>query len=189
MKTKLKDICELSTGVYVKTERIGDVYYLQARDFNAYNQLESNLKQEVLSHNINNKHFLSAGDVIVAAKGVNHFAFTYNEEVSPAVASSMFIVLRHFNEDKVDSGFITWYINHPETQTYLDRSSKGSSIPSINKSIVGDLEINLPSVEKQKLILETDKLKMKANQLQDKISVLKNEVLNEQLIKLVKESN
>ncbi|WP_179317197.1 restriction endonuclease subunit S [Winogradskyella undariae] len=186
MKSKLKDICDISTGVYVKTERIGDTYYLQARDFDAYNQLESNLKQEVLSHNINDKHFLRSGDVIVAAKGVNHFAFTFNEEVSPAVASSMFIVLRQFDEDKVDSGFVTWYINHPKTQAYLDRSSKGSGIPSINKGIVGDLEINIPSIDKQKLILSTDKLKIKASQLQDKISVLKNEVINEQLIKLVK---
>jgi len=187
MIIKLKDICKISTGVYVKTDRVGDVYYLQARDFNSYNQLEDDLKPEVLGGNINKKHFLKSGDVIVAAKGVNHFVFTYNKEVTPAVASSMFIVLREFNKEKVDSGFVTWYINHPKTQRYLDRSSKGSGIPSINKSIVGDLEINLPSIDKQRLILSTDKLKIKANQLQEKIAVLKNEVLNEQLIQLVKE--
>ena len=189
MIKKVKNICKLSTGVYVKTERVGDVYYLQARDFDAYNQLNFNLKQEVLSHNINDKHFLRRGDVILAAKGVNHFAFTYSEEVSPAVASSMFIVLRQFDANEVDSGFVTWYLNHPKTQAYLDRSSKGSSMPSISKSIIGELEINLPSIEKQKLILSADKLKIKANQLQDKISELRNEVVNEQLIKLVKESN
>ncbi len=186
MRVKLKDICEISTGVYVKTERVGDIYYLQARDFNSYNQLKNDLKPEVLGYNINKKHYLKSGDVIVAAKGVNHFAYTYNQEVSPAVASSMFIVLRQFNKDKVDSGFVTWYINHPKTQRYLDRSSKGSGIPSINKSNIGDLEISIPAIEKQKLILSINNLKIKESQLQAKITVLKNEVLNEQLIKLVK---
>ena len=126
MKVKLKDICEISTGVYVKTERVGDVYYLQARDFNLYNELESDLKPEILSYNVNKKHYLKTGDVIVAAKGVNHFAFTYNHEVNPAVASSMFIVLRRFDKTKVNSGFVTWFVNHPKTQTYLDCSSKGA---------------------------------------------------------------
>jgi restriction endonuclease S subunit len=187
MNIELKNICQISTGVYVKTERIGDVYYLQARDFNTYNQIEPDLKCEVSSHNINNKHYLNSGDVIIAAKGVNHFAFTYNEEVKPAVASSMFIVLRQFDKHKVDPQYITWYINHPKTQSFLARSSKGSGIPSINKSTIGDLELSIPGLDKQKLILEIDKLKIKENQLLDIIKSLKNDALNEQLLQLVKE--
>jgi len=187
MITELKNICQINTGVYVKTERAGDVYYLQARDFDSYNQIELDLKPEALSYKINKKHFLKIGDVIIAAKGVNHFAFTYNEEVKPAVASSMFIVLRQFDKYRVDPRFITWYINRPKTQSFLARSSKGSGIPSINKSTIGDLELSIPGLDKQKLILEIDKLKIKENQLLDIIKSLKNDALNEQLLQLVKE--
>ncbi len=186
MKFKVKNICNISTGVYVKTERIGDVYYLQARDFNEYHQLESNLKPEVASLKINRKHFLQKDDVIVAAKGVNHFAFIYNNEVTPAVASSMFIVLRSFDRDTVISGYVSWFINHPKTQAFLSRSSKGSGIPSINKSTIGDLEIPIPSIETQQRILKLGQLKIKERKLQEKIRNLKNEVLNEQLIKIIK---
>ena len=80
MKVKIKNICEISTGVYVKTARIGDVYYLQARDFNAYNQIENDLKPEVLSYDINNKHYLKKGDVIILASvgaGMNCNAVVY----------------------------------------------------------------------------------------------------------------
>ncbi|PNQ72858.1 hypothetical protein C1T31_10155 [Hanstruepera neustonica] len=185
MKLKIRNICQISTGVYVKTERVGDVYYLQARDFNTYNELDPLLKPEVFSYNINEKHYLGKGDVIIAAKGSNHFAFTYNNEVQPAVASSMFIVLRQFDQNKVIPGFISWFINHPQTQTLLEHSHKGSGIPSISKSIIGDLEINLPSLKEQELILSIDRLKINEAQLNQEIAILKNQVLNEQLLRLI----
>lgn len=182
---KLRNICDLSTGIYVKTERIGDVYYLQARDFDEFNRIDPLIKPEVLAFNINEKHYLNKGDVLIAAKGANHFAYTYNEEVEPAVASSMFIVLRQFDKNKVNPGFISWFINHPQTQTYLEHSHKGSGIPSINKSVIGDLEINLPSLKEQELILSIDKLKIKEAQLHQEIAIMKNQVLNEQLLRLI----
>ncbi|WP_338360074.1 restriction endonuclease subunit S [Yeosuana marina] len=186
MKIKLQNICHISTGVYVKTERIGDVYYIQARDFDKYLNLELGLKPEIYSGNINNNHYLKSGDIIIAAKGFHHFAFTFKEQVMPAVASSMFIVLRQIDRNKAIPDFITWYINHPKTQTHLSRVSKGSSLPSINKSIIGELEISIPSLEKQELILTISKLRVEESRLKECIEDLKDDLINEKLINILK---
>lgn len=186
MLIKIRDICEISTGVYVKTQRVGDVFYFQARDFDKYKNLDENIKPVVLSHSIKEKHFLQFGDVIIAAKGLDHFAFTYKDQIKPAVASSMFIVLKKIDENKVLPNFISWYINHPKIQAFLIVSSKGSGIPSINKNTIGDIKINLPSIKKQRLIIAINDKKKREKQLKEQIDDLKETLLDQQLINLVK---
>src|SRR5690606_630355 len=131
---------------------------LQGRDFDSYKQLIGSSEPTVLRDANINKHLLKYGDVLVAVKGFDYFAYTYKDEVSPAVASSMFMVLRDIDNSKVLPDFVTWYINHPNTQSYLSASAKGTSIQSINKKTIENIEIPLPSIKKQQTIVEAAQL-------------------------------
>lgn len=185
MNIALKDISRITTGLYAKSQPNGGIYCLQGRDFNVYKQLNSYIEPSLDWDPNIEKHFLNEGDIIIAAKGIDYFAYKFKNEVSPAVASSMFIVLRHIDNTKVLSDFITWYINHPTTQSYLSGAAKGTSIQSINKKTIENMEIPLPSIKKQQLIIEAAHLLKEEIVIKEQITSLKNKLINQQLFKAI----
>ncbi len=185
MNIQIKNIATITTGIYTKTHVKGNVFYLQARDFNKYKILKTNLEPNITNSDSVKKHFLNKGDVLIAAKGFDNFAAVHNEEVNPAVASSMFIVLRNIDTSLILPEFIVWYLNHPKTQSLLKKNAKGTSLPSINKKHIGEMEIPVPTIKKQKLIMKVGKLSIKEKQLHNKIQSLKKTIVNQQLINVL----
>lgn len=185
MDIKIKDIGRITSGLYAKSVAGGDVYCLQGRDFNSYRQLIGNVKPTAFKDATIEKHFLDHGDVLIAVKGFDYFAFTYKNEVTPAVASSMFMVLRHIDTSKALPDFVTWYINHPYTQSYLSTAAKGTSIQSINKKTIEHLKIPLPSIKKQHLIVEAALLLKEERAIGEALRILKDKLINQQLYKAI----
>ncbi|MDZ7743754.1 MAG: hypothetical protein U5Q03_18975 [Bacteroidota bacterium] len=96
---KLKDIAKITTGVYRKASSAGDVFNLMARDFDNYGNLKPDREPSIILNENIEKHFLSKGDILFASKGFDNFAYIFNEEVKPAVASSMFLILKKLKQD------------------------------------------------------------------------------------------
>lgn len=185
MNIYIKDITTITTGIYTKTHSKGSVFYLQARDFDKYKTLKTNLEPNITNANSIKKHLLNKGDVLIAAKGFDNFAVMYNKDVSPAVASSIFIVLRNIDNSIIMPEFLVWFLNHPKTQLLLKKNAKGTSLPSINKKHIGEMEIPIPNIKKQKLIMEVGKLNIQEKQLHSKIQRLKETIINQQLINVL----
>ena len=181
----IKDIAKITTGYYAKTHSNGDVFYLQARDFDKYKGLSPNLEPNISGSDSLVKHYLNKGDVLFAAKGFDNFAATYAGGVEPAVASSIFIVLRGIDDSIILPEYLTWFINQPSSQLHLKRISKGSSLPSINKQGIGDFEIVIPDMKIQKMVMEIGKLRDSEKQYVEEIQKLKDIVINHQLLEVL----
>lgn len=54
---------------------------------------------------------------------------------SPAVASTVFLVIRSDHKEQVNPNYISWCLNQSTTQNYLLSISRGTDIPSINKKM------------------------------------------------------
>jgi restriction endonuclease S subunit len=185
MAIKLSLLCEINTGIYEKPTVGGQVYYIQSRDFNTYLEFNENIVPELQESSKFKKHFLQKGDVLIAAKGGNYFSVVYSAEVSPAVASSTFLILREIDEKRLLPEFLAWFLNHPKTQLYLSSHAKGSNIPYISKTLIMELEIDLPALETQKRILGIHQLRIQEKKLVHKIEGLKETMLNERLIQAI----
>jgi restriction endonuclease S subunit len=68
----------------------------------------------------------------------------------------------------------------------LKKNSIGSSIPSIPKSVLEDLEIPVVSIEKQKQILKISELKQKEKQIREKLAELKTKFIEQKLLESIK---
>ena len=91
---KLNAIADINSGVYSNTITNGDVYYFQARDFDENRQLVNNLTPTLnFSENLK-KHFLQIGDIIIVAKGASFLSAVYDGTYAPAVASTVFLVIK-----------------------------------------------------------------------------------------------
>ena len=187
MRTTLKHIASIQTGVFAKPGPDGEVIYLQAKHFDEAGQISAELHPDLMADAISEKHLLRQGDVLFAAKGVRNFAAVYNLE-EPAVASTSFFVIRLEEEFKqrILSEFLAWLINHPVAQAYLKGQAMGSSIVSISKGVLEELEISVPAVETQKLVLNISKLRNKEIELRQQIETLRDKQIQQQILNAIK---
>ena len=188
MKIKLGDISTIQTGIFAKTVSKGEIVYLQSKYFNENGLLLSLLYPDLKANNITEKHLLKNGDVLFAAKGTKNFAALYESKNQPSVASTSFFVIRIKNEftNKILSEFLVCLLNHPSTQKFLKGKAIGSSIASISKSVLEELEISIPDVKTQKGILKITQLHNTEKKINQQIETLRGKQIQQQIINAIK---
>lgn len=189
MITTLSNIATIHSGIYTQPKLNGEVYYIQARHFDNDLRFNFNTSPELELDKKTEKHLLRPGDVLVAAKGIDAFAVEYKGIVKPAVASSIFLIIRLMDKEVVLPGYLSWYINQPKTKLYLQTSSKGTSLQSITKADLEKIEIPIPPVKTQELILQIHGLSLKDKELKNKIQILKEQLIQTQLYQTITQEN
>lgn len=185
MRTAVKDITAIQTGLFAKPTGKGEVVYLQSKHFDEFGQLTAVLYPDLNADNISEKHLLNAGDILFAAKGSKNFATVFEASNPTAVASTSFFVLR-LTDKNVLPEFLAWFLNHPQTQSLLKGKARGTSIPSITKSVLESLEIGIPSLEKQKLIIRLAELAIQESELRTNILSQRKLLIEQQIINAIK---
>lgn len=185
MKIALEHITTIQTGVFAKPIQKGDIVYLQAKHFDKNGELTEILYPDLDANSKIEKHLLKRGDVLFAAKGSRNFAAWYENDKIPAVASTSFFVIR-LHEKNILPGYLTWFLNHPNTQALLKGQARGSSIASISKVVLSELEIPIPYIQKQELILKIFKLRNKEKSLKQQIENLREKEIQSLLINAIK---
>jgi restriction endonuclease S subunit len=188
LKTALKHITNIQTGVFAKPINEGEIVYLQAKHFDENGQLISFLHPDLLAENISGKHLLQQGDVLFAAKGTKNFAAWYESKNLPAVASTSFFVIR-LKENIINNilpEFLAWHINQPVSQKFLKGNAMGTSIVSISKSVLEELEISIPDLQTQKAILIISHLRNLEKKLKHQIESLREKQIQQQIFNTLK---
>lgn len=181
----LKHFTNIQTGLFAKPDGVGQLVYLQSKHFDEYGQLHAVLNPDLVAEGISEKHLLKDGDVLFAAKGTKNFAAVFENHNEPSVASTSFFVIR-LTDKKLLPQYLAWVLNSHTTLTLLKGQAIGTSIPSISKQVLENLEIAVPSVETQKAILHITKLRNKEKSLKQKIETLREKQIQQHLINAIK---
>ena len=184
LKTTLIRIANIQTGIYALPVNSGKVVYLQAKHFNENGILLDAVEPELPLNAQTEKHLLNDGDVIFAAKGSKNFASKYENKNGPCVASSTFLVLKINDEfrDRISPDYLCWFLNHAKTQELIKVKARGSSMISISKAALQELEITIPAIEKQNLIVKIHTLQNAELQIMNKLQILKAQYTQQLLI-------
>lgn len=175
MRVKLSDVTQLQFGLYTKPTTNGNAVYLQAKHFDDWGNQTDKIDTFIQIDQKNKAHLLQDGDIILVGKGMRNFAWTYNEGHGPAVASSIFFVIKP-DRSRVIPEFLTTLFNMPQTQAYFQTLGAGSSIPSIRKSELEAFTIKLPSLELQQKAINIKQLHYKDMEISRKIISEKQKV-------------
>ena len=186
MKTLIKDITNIQTGLFAKPTGIGELVYLQSRHFDESGKLLGELNPDLAADGISEKHLLKDGDVLFAAKGTKNFAAVFENHNEPSVASTSFFVIRP-TDKKLLPQYLAWALNSHATQTLLKGQAIGTSIPSISKQVLENLEITIPNIEKQNTIVQITQLRNKQKVLKQKIEALKEKQIQQQINNAIKQ--
>lgn len=181
MKTKIKHITHIKTGLFAKPSDKGDVIYLQSKHFDENGNLQSALHPDLKSDSKTSKHILKYGDVLFAAKGTKNFAAVFETYNMAAVASTSFFVIT-ITSQAVLPDYLMWFLNHPTTQSLLKSNARGTAIPSIRKSVLDELEMSIPSIEKQKLVIKLAKLANKETELRNQITAFEKQLIDQKIL-------
>ena len=113
-----------------------------------------------------------------------NFAAIYEERNGLCVASSIFMVIR-INSDfkkKISPEFLAWTINSPSTQLWLKNNAIGSALQSISKVTLLEMEVAVPTIEKQNAILKINSLRKLERSIQKQLSDLKEQYIQQLLL-------
>ena len=180
-KCKLGDIASFNFGYYGKATENDGVAYLHVRNFSENGDFLYNVENYISLSNVKKEMLLKQDDIIFVSKGMKFFAHKYDEDLGPSVASSIFYVIK-VNTVVVLPDYLTCILSHPKSLIYFNSVSAGSSIPSIRKKELLDFEINIPSIEIQKKIVEINNLHKKQiailEQLKQNKQILFNQLIN-----------
>lgn len=185
MKTYLKNIAFVQTGVFLKPQSEGEVLYVQVKHFDSNFSLLPSIHPDLKEHSVNRKHLLNPGDILFAAKGANNFAAVYQKNYPKAVASTSFFVIKLTGKNILPD-YLAWFINYPKTMELLKNFATGTSITSISKSVLEELEIAIPEIPVQQSILKINELRMRQKTLLSKIEGLREQLVQRQIFKALK---
>ena len=177
---KLQDIATIQTGVFAKNTPNPNALYLQQSDFDNTGVLY--IPQPMIAID-NPKHLLNTGDLLLASKGNNNIRVIIPEIEQNCVASPSFLVIRLYDKSAILPEFVAWYLNLPTIQTTLAAQARGTSIMSISKATLGELEIPIPPIERQKKYIELSKLQKREQELYKAIAERRKQVLDYKMIK------
>ena len=182
MEIYLKNISTIQTGLFAKPQADGDIVYLQPKYYSDSGDLTTVLMPDLSSSGISEKRLLQQGDVLFAAKGNKNFATCFGKHDLPAVASTSFFVIRVTNKEILPE-YVTWFLNHPNTQLFLKGYARGTAIASISKSVLEDMNITIPSIEMQKRILKIASYRKQELALKKQMEDLQEKYLQSLLFK------
>jgi type I restriction enzyme S subunit len=113
------------------------------------------------------KYILKEGDIVFSRVGsVDRCAYVSAKENDWMFSGRC---LRVRTNDKVDSRFLSFYFNQESFKEYIRMIAVGATMPSINTTILSEVEIVLPPLKEQKVIAEI------LSSLDDKIFLLQRQ--------------
>jgi hypothetical protein len=192
LKNKLSEICVVQSG-YTARGRLelagkGGVPAIQLRDLGNDDEFDpSGLPSYALSGGFE-RYWAGPGDVLFRSRGARNTAVTVAPKSKGiAVAILPLLVLRP-DRDVIDPKYLTWFINQPYSQRYFDKWARGTRLRMIPKQRLEDLEVRLPDLATQRLIVVIDALARRERALAVKLAEKKLELTSFVLLEQVRKT-
>lgn len=173
---KLKNITEIILG-YTFRESIvqnkyGNYSVILAKDINSGAPLEPSNLSKISLNTANPTALIKPNDILLSSRGVFKAA-VFSDNTTNIIAASSVFILRPTTKDILPQ-YLAILLNSTIGQTKIQKIITGSSIKTILKSDLENIDIELPPLENQKTIIEIIKnLNHQEKILEEKISLNK----------------
>ncbi len=157
---KLKDISNLRTGLVTARKKASAVdketFNYKAVTLKSFNRngclSVKHLDNFISKEQINKNYLTQYNDILVRLREPN-IAVLIDEDNTDLLIPSLVATIR-IDSDSVNSKFLTYYLNSTTVKRALKAHITGTAINMIKTKELEDLEIQLPSIEEQKKIVE-----------------------------------
>lgn len=181
---KLGDIAKILSGVYMKSNPTGEIFYLQIKDLQMKSSETTAMRIEYARKL--DTYMLKKGDLLFAGKGTTYLCKVFNLDI-PAVPSTTLYSIRLYSSI-VSPDYLCWFLNHPSVVASIKTAQAGSGTPLIHKPTLENLEIIVPDQETQHLIVELSTLQNREKEILEAIAEKRIQITNQILINELKKN-
>jgi excinuclease UvrABC nuclease subunit len=190
VKKKLKEITSVQMG-YSFRSRLeasegGGVAVIQMKDLLDDNTVGCDDLVRINMDAMKEHHLAQRGDLVFRSRGHVTTAAVLLEDPGKAVVAAPLLRIRVTRPDKVLPEYLNWYISQRDAQIFLTSRAKGTVQKMISKQAIEDLEVALPSLEKQKNIVELATLSAREQTLLHTLADKREQYISTILMQLAK---
>ena len=131
-------------------------------------------------------HLAQRGDLVFRSRGSLTTAAVLLKDPGKAVVAAPLLRIRVTKKALVLPEYLNWYISQRDAQIFLTSRAKGTVQKMISKQAIEDLEVALPSLEKQKNILELATLLAREQTLLQQLSHKREQYISTILMQFAK---
>ena len=181
---KIREFCDLRIG-HAFRERLenvpgGNVLVIQPKDISSKG-IVSFEKEEPLRTSVSATRTLKPGDVLVVNRGrFVATVFDSNGNGNWIVPSSILVL--SVRKETVLPEYVALYFNSASGQRLFRVHSEQTTVPFISTTNLGNMDIPVPSLEKQRALIAFDKAAGRYARLSCRKQELHREVMNHELM-------
>lgn len=159
---RLASLCEIQTG-YTARSRLepvpqGEIPALQLRDLQGQEELDLRAAPLYALEGHVDRYRAGPGDVLFRSRGEQNTAIAIAGDIANAAVAVMPLMVLRPKRELVDPRYLAWFINQPSSQRYFDSCARGTGLRMIPKQCLDDLEVPVPDLPTQRLVVEIDSL-------------------------------
>lgn len=173
---RLKEISKISLGysfrVKIEHKNNGNMLVVSAKDIKDNFIISNSDHLTKISHPIYEDRLVKKDDILLSNRGYFK-AGVFSLEKNTIAASSVYIL--RIKKDVVLPEYLVIWINSKKGQNEINKNTTGTMIKTILKSELENIKIEIPIMEKQKKIIELNKIKIELkNKLKEKEQIFEN---------------
>lgn len=158
MKIKLNQLAEIQMGysfrARVDNNPTGNAYVILQKDISDVStslETEDLFKVNIESPRMLQRYSLKNGDLLFRSRG-NYPRTVYVTDANDnTIAASPLMRIRVMSNE-INSAYLCWYLNTPESIDYFSRNAKGTYIPTIDVRTLSEIEIpQIPILQQEKI--------------------------------------
>jgi hypothetical protein len=187
VKVVLKDIASIQMGYSFRTRLesmdSGNVAVIQMKDLSDNNRVDCSTLTCIEMDNPKEHHLLKPGDLIFRSRGLSSTSAILLDDPGTAVVAAPLLRIR-ITDQGILPEYLNWFISQAPAQAYLTSHAKGTAQKMISKESLDGLEVDVPSLERQKVIVALASLGEKEQQLMKKLAERRHQFISTHLIRL-----
>lgn len=157
MRVVLRDIASVQSG-YSFRSRLesmdsGTVAVIQMKDLTVDNRVNCDELARLDMEIPKEHHLVRPGDLIFRSRGLVSNSALLEGDPGDAVLAAPLLRIR-VTSDRIIPTYLNWFISQKPAQIYLASCSEGTSLKMISKLSLENLEIVVPSLQQQQMIVE-----------------------------------
>lgn len=155
---KLNNIADIQLGYSFRSrlepEDNGDIMVIQMKDLLDDNTISCENAVRVSVDSIRESHLVHKYDLVFRSRGNDSTTAILNEDPGKAIVAAPLIRIRVTQRDRVLPEYLNWYFSQRSAQKFLASHARGTSQIMISVDAVGEMDVDIPSIERQRQIVE-----------------------------------
>jgi len=131
----------------------GDVRVIQLKDVSRSGLKDRDALLTTIVDGRKEPEWVRDQDLVFVARGWSNYAALVTDPPQRTVCSPHLYLMRVKEPGWLMPGFLAWQLQQAPAQRYLRQAAEGTLQVSVRRSLLGKLEIRIPSIARQQIVL------------------------------------